>query len=117
MITTLRIKKKYDSSLDLAVKWYSIISILNNFYWSPLETKLIAFIAIKGDISSGGRKEAFCEWTGSTKASVANIISKLSKGLAFLVKTNGRIKVHPELLINFEGDVFSQLILEHVREK
>lgn len=116
MITTLRIKKKYDNSLDLAIKWYSIISILNNFKWTPLEIKLIAFTAVKGDISSGGRKEAFCELTQTTKSSIANMISKLSSKNIF-IKDNGKTKLTPFLVINFEGDILSQFLLEHVREK
>lgn len=115
MVTTLRIKKNYDNDLELAVKWYSIISILNNFKWSPLQVKLMAFTAVKGDISSGGRKEAFCTFASSVKTSVANTISDMYQA-GFLVKNKRRITVNPQLLLNFEGDICAKLILEHVRE-
>lgn len=113
MITTLRITKNYNSSLDLAIKWYGIISVLNDFKWAPLEIKLMAFTAIKGDISSGGRKDAFCELFGSSKGSVTNTISALYKG-HFLIKDEGKIKVHPQLVLNFEADILSQIKLLHV---
>jgi hypothetical protein len=111
MITTLRIRKQFDTT-TLAIKWYSIISILNDFKWSPMELKVIAFTAMKGDISSGGRKEAFCEMFNTNKATLANTVSDLFKA-DFLIKTQGKTKLHPALVISFEGNILSQLHLVH----
>lgn len=110
MVTTLRIKKNYDNNFDLAIKWYSIISILNDFKWSPLEIKVMAFTAIKGDISSGGRRGAFLGYFKSTKPSLANTISEMHKK-HFLVKVEGKLKINPQFFINFEGDILSQINL------
>lgn len=112
MITTLRITKKYNTSLDLAIKWFSVLSALNDFKWTRLEIRLLAFTAIKGDISSGGRKEAFCDLFKSTKSSIGNTISKLSKKY-YLVKIDDKIKVHPQFLLDFENDIVSQIKLLH----
>jgi len=111
MITTLRIRKDY-SEMELAIKWYSIISTLNNFKWAPLEIKLLAYTAIKGDISSGGKRVAFCQLYNISKNSLGNVIWKLTKKF-YLLRVDGKIKVHPDLMMNFENDIVLQLNLFH----
>ncbi len=98
MITTLRIRKIYKDKLALAIKWYSILSILNDFHWSPLEIELISYTAVEGNISSGGRKEKFCSLFSSTKNSLSNSICKMQKK-GFLVKKDGKTVVHPQLKV------------------
>lgn len=101
MITTLRIKKTYKDKLALAVKWYDILSTLNDFHLTPLEIKLLAFTAVRGSISSGGRKEEFCKLFKSTKNSLANSIGKMEKK-HYLVKYEGKININPQLKLDFD---------------
>jgi len=116
MITTLRIKKTYKSKLDMAVKWYSILSILNDFKWSPIKVKLMAFTAIEGNVSSGGKRERFCSIYKSTKNSIANSIGELKED-SFLVKLQGKISVHPQLFMDFNNDIVLNLNLENETSK
>jgi hypothetical protein len=113
MITTLRIRKIYPSKIEMGVKWYGIISVLNNFKWALMDMRVLAFTAIHGDISSGGRKQAFCTLYKSTDQSIANCVSRLYKK-GFLIKEHGKTKVHPQLLISFEGEILSQINLKYV---
>lgn len=112
MITTLRIKKEYENSYDLGIKWFGIISLLNDFKWTPLEIRVLVFTALKGDISSGGRRKLFCETFKSTKLSLNNIVSELHKK-SFLVRVEGKLKIHPQLLIDFDNDFSIRLNLIH----
>jgi len=54
----------------------------------------------------------FCEMFDSTKASIANSITDLYKG-HFLIKEGGKVKVHPQLVLNFENDISIRLNLIH----
>jgi hypothetical protein len=112
MITTLRIRKAY-KSMELVIKWFSIISILNDFKWSPLEIKIIAFAAYEGNISAGGKKDKFCKLFNSTTSSLDNSISKLSKKQV-LVKYDERWMIHPAFKLDFNNTILAQFKLEHV---
>lgn len=100
MVTAIKIRKKYKDQLELAVKYYTILSALNDFNWTDMEIHLIAFMAIKGNINAGGAKEAFLQWYGSsTKGSVTRLTSVLKlKGI--LIKDKRKLLLHPELQIN-----------------
>lgn len=108
VITTLRIKKEYKDRLEVAIKWYSIISVLNDFNLPPLEIKLLAFIAVEGTISSGGKKDRFCSIFNSTKGSVDNSIGKMYKKF-FLIKKDGKLRIHPQLFLDFNNSFLVQL--------
>lgn len=112
-ITTLRIKKEYKDKLEIAVKWYSLMSILNDFSLAPLDVHIIAFTAIEGNISSGGKKDRFCELFHYAKGSVTNTISELVKK-GFLVKETRKIKVHPQLILDFNNNILLQLNISSI---
>ncbi len=114
MITTLRIKKKYDTKLDVAIKYYSILSVLNNLGWKPLDIKILAFTAIEGSLSSGGKREKFCEMFGSTKNTLYNYTSPLEKA-GFLVRKDKKIVLHPQLTLA-SSQLMIQLTLENGEE-
>jgi len=116
MITTLRIKKKYSTRLDVAIRWYSIISVLNNFKWSPQEIKLLAYMAIEGSISSGGKKEGFCKKFSCPRNSIYNITRTL-KDKGVLIKKEGKIVIHPQLLMNFSYPLLIQLNIDNEETK
>lgn len=114
-VTTLRVKKEYNQDEDLAVKFYNIISILNNFKWSLMECRIMAYAAMKGDISSGGRVKAFCSVFKTTSGSLSNSVSILFKQ-GFLVKLDGKTKVNDGLYFNVNTDIIFQLKMLHVRK-
>lgn len=110
MVQTLKIKKVIKDDLELALKYYRIVSILNDFNWTPLETEIIAFTAVKGNILQGGSKEQFCSLFNTTEASLTKTTYKLIKKY-FLVKVDKKTQVNPQLLLNFSQDLFIQLTL------
>ena len=108
MITTLRIKKEYTTPLELATKWFSIMSILNNFNLRRMEVSILAFTCLRGDISSK-KVDQFCELFNTTPSSVTNCISRLYKK-GFLVK-QGKTKVNPQLFMDFNNNIIAQFFL------
>ena len=103
------LKKEYKSQFDVAFKYYSIINILNDLKLKRKELQLLAFIAVRGSISYGGKKEEFIELYGSSNASIGNIISFLSKK-ELLEKKNGKNEIiAPLKMLDFSLPITLQL--------
>jgi hypothetical protein len=89
-----RLKKDVFTDMELAMKYYSILSAINNLHLTEREIQLISFTAIKGNITFANVREEFCKTYNSTSPSINNIISKLKK-VGIFVKENGKVKVNP----------------------
>ena len=107
-IVIQKIRKKYPTPIEVGVRYYSILSVLNNLGLTEREVQVLAFTAYRGTISSGGAKESFLQMFGSTKASLGNIIgSMMKRGL--LIKIENRITVNPALMLNFDNSIILQI--------
>jgi hypothetical protein len=104
------IRKSYASPLEVAIRYYTLLSILNDLHITPREIQLLAFTAVRGSISSGGAKETFIQQFGSSKASIGNLVHSLStKGL--LVKEGKSVRVCKPLRISFAHPLLLNLVL------
>lgn len=107
-----RIANNSDSAIEMAEKYYTILGIVNKIHLTPSQIKLLAFTAIRGTVSGREAKEEFERLSGSPIASIGNMIHKLvRKGL--LVKTDGRILVHPQIRLNFNDVLVLHLTLRN----
>ena len=109
------IQKMKNSSQDkylLAEKYYSILSAVNNLKLTQREIQLIAFTAIRGNISYANIRKEFCEKYDSTSPTINNIISKLKK-LGIFVKDGTKVKVNPVIILPFENDIILEIKLVH----
>jgi hypothetical protein len=108
-----RLKKDVSTDIDLAMKYYSILSTINSLNLTEREIQLISFTAIKGNITYANVREEFCKTYNSTSPSINNIISKL-KRIGIFVKENGKVKVNPVLTtIDFSKDLTLDIKLVH----
>jgi DNA-binding MarR family transcriptional regulator len=107
-----RLQVKEDSSHSMAEKYYSVLSAINNMHLTEREIQLIAFTAVKGDMTLANHREEFCRRYETTSATINNIISKLKK-MGVLIKTNGKVKVTPVILLDFNNNVTLEIKLEH----
>ena len=107
-----RLKKEVENDLQLAEKYYSILSAINNLHLTQREIQLIAFTAIKGNITYANVREEFCKTYNSTSPSINNIISKL-KRIGIFIKENGKVKVNPIIVIDFKKDITLEIKLVH----
>lgn len=107
-----RLKKNELDDYSLAERYYSILSAVNNLKLTQREIQLIAFTAIRGNISYANIRKDFCEKYGTTNPSIYNMISKLRK-MGVLVKDGTKAKVNPQILLNFENDITLELRLVH----
>jgi len=109
---TQKLKNNSTDKYLLAEKYYSILSAVNNLKLTQREIQLIAFTAIRGNISYASNRDEFCEKYGTTDATINNIISKLKKS-GILVKDGTKVKVNPIIVLNFNKDLTLEIKLTH----
>jgi len=107
-----KLKKDVSTDIQLAEKYYSILSAINNLHLTEREIQLISFTAIKGNITYANVREEFCRTYNSTSPSINNIISKL-KRIGIFIKENGKVKVNPIIVIDFNKDLTLEIKLVH----
>jgi hypothetical protein len=107
-----KIKKQSTDMFVLAENYYSILSAINNLKLTQREIQLVAFTAIKGNISYANIRKEFCEKYNSTSPTINNIISKLKK-INVLVKDGTKTKVNPVIILDFNKDILLQINLIH----
>ena len=111
-IIVQKLKKKVDTDMQLAEKYYSILSAVNNLNLTHREIQLVAFTAIKGNITYANVREEFCKLYKTTSPTINNIISKLKK-IGIFVKEAGKVKVNPVIVIDFKKDLTLGITLTH----
>jgi hypothetical protein len=105
-----RIKRNVDSEYELAEKYYSILSDINRLKLTEREIQLVAYTAVKGNITYANVREEFCKKYNTTSPTINNIISKLKK-LKIFIKEDGKVKVNPAIVVDFKKDVVLQIQL------
>ena len=111
-IIVQRLKKDVMNEMELAKKYYSILSAINSLHLTEREIQLISFTAIKGNITYANVREEFCKTYNSTSPTINNIISKLKK-IGVFIKENGKVKVNPVIVIDFKKDLTLDIKLVH----
>jgi hypothetical protein len=107
-----RLKKSVSTDIQLAEKYYSILSAINNLHLTEREIQLISFTAIKGNITYANVREEFCKLHKTTGPTINNIISKLKK-VGIFIKEGGKVKVNPIIVIDFTKDLTLGVTLTH----
>ena len=107
-----RIKRSLPDSYVLAEKYYTFVSIVNDLNLTEREVQLVAFTAIKGNISYANNRQEFCEKYKSSEATIYNIISKLKK-IGVLVKDGNKVKVNPVISLDFDNNLSLEIKLVH----
>lgn len=104
-VVVQKIQKKFDKPMDIAVKYYTLLSVLNDLKLTEREIQLLAHTAIKGTISTVPSKEEFIKNYATSKATINNLISSLSKR-KLLVKRDKKLRVNPQINLDFTQQDF-----------
>jgi DNA-binding MarR family transcriptional regulator len=114
-----KLKKQVSDEFEIAEKYYAILSDINSLGLTPREIQLVAFTAIKGNITNANVREEFCNKYKTTSPTINNIISKLKK-LGVFIKTEDKedgypkkVKVNPAIVLDFKKDVLLAITLKH----
>lgn len=104
--------RKVEDDYAMAEKYYSMLSTINDLKLTQREIQLVAFTAIRGNISYSSIREDFCNKYNSTSPTINNIISKL-KRIGVFVKDGSKIKVNPVIILPFSENITLELKMEH----
>lgn len=107
-----KLRRKEDNDILIAEKYYTILSAVNNLNLTTREIQLVAFTAIKGNISYSNIRQEFCEIYKTTSPTINNIISKLKK-INVLVKDGTKVKVNNLIVLDFTKDITLEIKLTH----
>jgi hypothetical protein len=96
-----------------AEMYYTILADVNSLPLTQRDIELIAFTAIKGNISYANLREEFCQKYGSSLGTINNMISKLKK-LYVLVREGNKLKVNPSICFkSFDNNLTLVITLTH----
>ncbi len=109
------LKYSLEDEYTVAQKYYGILSAINNLKLTKREVQLIAFTAVKGNISYANARKQFCEKYDTTTATINNIISKLKK-IGIFVKDSGKVSVNPIIVIDFKKNLNLVIRILHDEE-
>lgn len=93
-----------------AERYYSILSAINGLKLTKRELELLAFTAIRGNISYSSIREEFCKTYNTTSPTVNNMISRLKK-IGVMVKDGTKVKVNPVIVLDFNADLLLEIKL------
>lgn len=103
-----KIRVPVEDIYSKAEKYYEVLSAINGIGLTTREIQLVAFTAISGNLSYANFRKDFCKKYKTTPPTINNIISKLRK-IGILIKENGKIKVNPLIVVNFERQLVLQI--------
>ena len=112
IILVQKLKKKENDVFSLAERYYTILSAINDLKLTEREIQLIAFTAVKGNISYANIREEFCKKHNTSSATINNIISKLKK-VNVLIKDGTKVKVNPVIILDFNKNISLEIKLMH----
>lgn len=105
-----KLKRQEDDTYQCAQRYYAVLSAINDLFLTEREIQLVAFTAVKGNISYKNIRTEFCEKYKSSAPTINNLISKLKK-LGVFVKDGTKVKVNPQIQLNFENNIVLQITI------
>lgn len=107
-----KLKRSEPSLMDKAMKYYRILSSINSLKLTERELQLVAFTAIKGNISYPSNRQEFIDTYKSSSPTLYNIVHKLKK-MTIFVRDGDKIKVNPAITLDFTKDIILQIALKN----
>ena len=88
-----KLKKSVNSEFERAEVYYGVLSLVNNLGLTEREIQLIAFTAIRGNITNANVRNEFCKKHNSSYNTIKNIVWKL-KIYGIFTKQNNKKDNH-----------------------
>ena len=109
---TQKLAKTVEDEFDMAYRYYAILSTINSLKLANRELQLVAFTAVRGNITDKANREEFCKLYESTNATINNMVGPLKK-LHVLKKEDRKIVVNPLIRLNFLMPLTLNIELSH----
>jgi hypothetical protein len=108
-----QINKIPNNTFDLAYKYFSILSVLNELGLVKRDLQLLAY-ACSQEQNISDVKKVFIKEYNTSLATVGNIISKLYK-LKVLRKEKKEVIINPAIVLDFNEDIM--LVIKYIHNK
>lgn len=107
-VTVQTITKGVDTNLALAIRYYSIFSVIHKMGLTDKQIQLLAFTAVRGTITPISARKEFAQMFSSSLPYIEKMKAKLVK-LNLLTKQEGKYRVHPIIDLDFSSDLLLKL--------
>jgi hypothetical protein len=111
-ITYQKMLYPQEDRYEVARRYYGVMSVMNDLGLTEREIQMVSYAAIRGNMSYANIRADFCERYKTSGATINNMISRLKRLLVF-IKVDGKVKVNPKLILNFDNDVVLQITMKH----
>ncbi len=105
-----KLQKKLPSNIEKAIRYYSILSIVDDINLTRKQVELLAFTSVRGTITSPSARREFVEMFDSSLQSLQNIKNQLKKK-GWLIEVDKKHRVNPRVNLDFSKDIFLQINL------
>jgi hypothetical protein len=110
-VVAQKLMKEVKNDIERGIKYYALLSALNNLNLSERQIQLLAFTAVRGTITPLPARKEFVKMFNSSLNSVENIKGILvDKGL--IVKKGGMYKVLDTIDLDFSQEMVLQIKLK-----
>jgi hypothetical protein len=109
-----KLSKKIPTDIEKAIKYYSILNVVDNLNLTLKQVELLAFTSVRGTITSPSARQEFITMFDSTLPSLENIKNKL-KRRGWLVEVDRKYRVNPKVNLDFSRDIVLQINLLSAR--
>lgn len=116
MIPVQRIIKNYSSPIDKATAYLAAILALNSIRITPGELELLAYMAVKGTITTPPVREGFMDSYSISKHRLKNIISSLYQKKLLYKDGARKTRLIPALQLDFKQPEQGIMIKMHLNE-
>ena len=110
-VVAQRLIKNVKSEMDKAIRYYAILSALNDLGLTKRQVQLLAFTAIRGTITPIKARKEFVKMFGSSMNSVENLKGKLVKS-GLLVKKGELYRVVKGTSLDFQKEIVLKISLK-----
>jgi len=110
--TFQRIGAELDGNMALAERYYSVLFTINDIHLTERELQLVAFTAIRGNMTYANIREDFCKRYSTTSPTINNMISRL-KRLGIFIKEASKVRINSGIVLNFDNDIRMEINLTH----
>lgn len=99
------ITQKVNSDIERAVVYYTVLFMMNNLKVTKGEIKLVAFTAVRGNITNGNVRDEYCRTYKTTVSVIGNIVSKLKKLGIFVENEKEKTVINPKIVLDFTKNI------------
>lgn len=116
-MTGVKIEKKLKSKFDIARKYYSFLFDINDIRLNKSQLDLVAYCSLHGTFSTPPVREEFIKKFKVHKNTVYNILAFLQKKGILIKDKDKKIRVNPQITLDFNKPLVLQVKLSLHEEK